>query len=106
MDSKSASAAQHWKAVMKKQNLKQLGEEAKHIGLVQNMDHGDIFGIQFVKPTDKKSKFVSKSSDYTVIMHFSNYIRQKIMERGVTPEGIEQAFQDFQFHAFKQKNAL
>ena len=70
------------------------------------MDQGDIYGIQFVKPTDKKSKFVSKSTDYTVIMHFSNYIRQKIMERGVTAEGIEQAFQDFQFNSFKQKNSI
>ena len=37
-------------------------------------------------------------------MHFGPLIRKKIMDKGITTEGIDSAYSDFQFSNFKLKN--
>jgi len=76
---------------------------AKTIG-VKKLDEGEFYGIQFIKPNQKSKGFTAKSQDYTVIMHFNDIIKQKIVANGITEDGIDQAFQDYQLENFKRKN--
>ena len=95
--------------LQKRKSMRVLGSQAKELGLLAPRGANSknrLQGIMFVNPSDKDHDFVAQSSDYTVIMHFNEAIKQKIMERGITPEGIDQAFQDFQFNNFKQKNMI
>jgi len=59
----------------------------KEMGVTQ-LDQGEFYGIQFIKPNQRSHGYTSKSADYTVIMHFNDIIKQKIIANGITEEGI------------------
>lgn len=94
--------------LQKRKSMRVLGSQAKELGLLtpRGGAKSQLRGIMFFGPSDQERDYLAQSSDYTVIMHFNEAIKQKILERGMTPEGIDQAFQDFQFNNFKQKNMI
>lgn len=83
-----------------------MGKLAKNIGLVHKIDEGEYYDIQWIKPNEKSKGFVAKSADYTVIMHFSEEIQDRIrLYGGINRAGIEQLKMESQFRAFKKQNA-
>ena len=58
-----------------KQNLKDLGNFAKEIGLKKNLVQSEIKGITYIKPNYNGMGWVAKSEDYVVIMHFNKNLR-------------------------------
>jgi len=52
---------------------------AKQIGLTQQVDEGEFKGIQFVKPSEKTKTMVARSADYTVIMHFNEAMKARLL---------------------------
>lgn len=58
-----------------KQNLKNLGNFAKEVGLKKNLETAEISGVVYIKPNFNGHGWVAKSRDYVVIMHFVKDLR-------------------------------
>jgi hypothetical protein len=74
--------------------MKELGDLAKQL-FKHDHEEDEISGKKVLLPNKESNGYTTKSKDYTVIMHFSKLIRNKIMEHGLTDDGIEQAIQAF-----------
>lgn len=74
----------------KKQNLKELGEFAKDMGLLKNLDLAEIKGINYIKPNFNGKGMVGKSKDYVCIMHFNKIL--KVVGNSIKEENIDKAF--------------
>ena len=85
-----------------RQNLKDLGNFAKEVGLKKNLDTAEIKGINYIKPNYNGMGWVAKSKDYVCVMHFNKNLR--VNGQQIKEVHIDKAFQDFQFEKFRQNN--
>jgi hypothetical protein len=88
----------------KRQNLKDLGQFAKDLGLIKNLELANITGINYFKPNFDGKCMVAKSKDYVCFMHFTKGL--KVIGNSIKEENIDKAYQDHQFENFKRNNGF
>jgi len=78
----SVSHAMQTKIIRKKTDLSNLGKQLKTVLPKAADPHGELQGIQFIRPRDIQN-FIAKpteTQEYVVIVHFDNVLKSKLNE--------------------------